>query len=145
MAFFARVKVKGLKKTNRILRQLGKRGPKVLSSALFQVALEIIGEAKKQVPVDFGHLRASGFVELPIIKNDNVSVFLGFGGPAGKGNVNNEKNKIDVGYALIVHENTRAHHDRGRAKYLEIPFNQAQSRMDNKVAFLLKEAEPRFR
>lgn len=147
MAAFARVQIKGLEKTNKILKDLGKRAPDILGSALFQVSEEVIGKAKKDfVPVQFGHLKNSGFVELPKKTRNGVTVELGFGGPAGKGNVGGDKNKISVGYALIVHEDLTLIHPRsGEAKYLEKPFNQAQKRLDKKIAFLLIEAEPRFR
>ena len=128
MAIFARVKVKGLKKTNERLRKLGKKGPQLLGSAFFQIGEEIIGKSKEDfVPVDKGHLRNSGFVELPKESGGSVTVELGFGGPAGKGNVGNSKNKISVGYALRVHEDTLAKHRDGTgAKYLEKPFKLAQ-------------------
>ena len=146
MAAFARVQITGLKKTNKILKDLGKRAPEILGSAFFQASEEIIGESKKKfVPVDFGHLRNSGFVEMPKETRNGVTIEMGFGGPAGKGNVDGDKNKITVGYALIVHEDLIAKHTTGEAKYLEKPFNKAQARLDDKIAFLLVEAEPRFR
>jgi len=144
---FARIQIKGLKETNQILKQLGKRAPEILGSALFQIGEEIIGKSKEDfVPVDLGHLRSSGFVEEPKTSSRNgVTVELGFGGPAGKGNVGGAKNKISVGYALIVHEDLSARHKVGGSKYLEKPFNRAQRNMDRRIAFLLMEAEPRFR
>jgi hypothetical protein len=144
---FARIQIKGLDKTNKILKQLGKRAPQILGSALFQIGEEIIGKSKEDfVPVDLGHLRSSGFVEEPkVTTRSGVTVELGFGGPAGKGNVGGGKNKISVGYALIVHEDLTAFHKVGENKYLEKPFNKAQRNMDKRIAFLLMEAEPRFR
>ena len=70
---------------------------------------------------------------------------LGFGGPAGKGNQRGTSNKIDVGYALIVHENLTASHNVGRAKYLEIPFNQALRRMDKRLADIMIRENPELR
>lgn len=71
--------------------------------------------SKRQVPVDTGALRSTGHVEPPQWQGDTVTVGLGYGGPAGPGF------KRDVGYAVWVHENLMAHHEVGKAKYLEDP------------------------
>jgi hypothetical protein len=143
-----KVKVIGLKKVERELKRLGKRGPKLLGSAFFQIAEEIIGESKEaHVPVDTSALKNSGFVEMPqTTSGGGVFVEAGFGGPAGKGNLPPTSNKKDVGYALIVHENTQLQHPRGgRAKYLEIPFNQAKSQIDRRAVELMRIQEPLFK
>lgn len=161
MARFGQIRITGLRQTDAELNRLGKKAPKVLSSALFQVAEEIIGKSKENfVPVDFGHLRNSGFVELPKISGGKVTVEAGFGGPAGKGNVGSTSNKISVGYAIVVHENPRSGRTGGVSpkgkkyqtwstvgqwKYLEQPFNDAQRNMDERLAGLIRRAEPRFR
>lgn len=151
----------GIPKTNRALERLARRAPKALASAYFQIGEEIIGESKEKfVPVDQGILRASGFVELPRISGAKVSVELGFGGPAGKGNVGGDSNKENVGYAIVVHENPRAGKTggvspRGREyktwstvggwKFLERPFKAAQRGLDRRTAELLRRFEPKFR
>ena len=75
-------------------------------------ALRSVGEvymtaAKKRVPVEFGVLRSSGHVIGPEDGLDGVmQVRLVFGGPAAT-------------YAVHVHENLKARHAVGQAKYLE--------------------------
>jgi len=161
MARFGQIRITGLRQTDAALSRLGRKGPKTLASALFQVAEEVIGKAKQDfVPVDLGHLRNSGFVELPKISGAKVTVEAGFGGPAGKGNIGSTSNKISVGYAIVVHENPRSGRTGGVSpkgkkyktwskvgqwKYLEQPFNEAQRNMDRRLADLIGRAEPRFR
>lgn len=158
---FINVKVKGLPELEAELVRLGRRAPKALGSAFFQIAEEIIGLSKEKfVPVDQGILRASGFVEVPKISGSNVSVELGFGGPAGKGNIGGDSNKEKVGYAIVVHENPRAGKTGGTSpkgrsyktwstvggwKYLERPFNAAQKNLDRRAAELVRRFEPKFR
>ena len=73
------------------------------------------------VPVDFGILRASGFVDGPEIKGDIATVTLGYGGAASA-------------YALIQHERMEYHHTVGQAKYLEQPVNEAVRGFSQRVA-----------
>lgn len=84
-----------------------------LSGKLFRAGEKIMAVSKRLVPVDTGALRASGFVELPEIQGDRVSVTLAYGGPAAD-------------YAVPVHENLQARHTVGQAKYLEEPFLAAR-------------------
>ncbi len=158
---FGTFKVTGIPQLRRELDRLGKRATKGLASAFFQIGEEIIGESKEKfVPVDQGILRASGFVELPKISGASVTVELGFGGPAGKGNVGGNSNTEKVGYAIVVHENPRAGRTGGVSprgaqyktwstvggwKYLERPFKRAQPRMPRRIAELLRRFEPKFR
>ncbi len=158
---FLDVKITGLRRTDAELRRLGRQAPKALASAFFQIGEEIIGLSKEKfVPVDLGHLRASGFVEVPKISGNAVTVEIGFGGPAGVGNVGGDSNKINVGYAIVVHENPRAGRTggvspKGRAyktfattgqwKFLETPFKAAQRNLDRRTAELIRRFEPKFR
>lgn len=143
MARFFSVKVTGMRETQAALKKLGKKAPKALGKALFREGERIIGKAKspENVPVDTGNLRSSGHVQLPKFTSKAVIVELGFGGPAGTGNQGSTNSK-DVGYALVVHEDLRGVVPRpggvGRAKYLEIPFNEALSAMDQRLASDLK-------
>lgn len=158
---FVKVKVTGLPKVKREMARLGRKAPQILGSAMFNVGEEIIGLAKEKfVPVVTNALRSSGFVEMPVIRAGGVFVELGFGGPAGKGNVGGDKNSEKVGYALRVHENSRTgktggispkgkpykHWSRvGQWKYLQTPFQMAQRRLDDRLVELMRIAEPRFR
>lgn len=93
-------------------------------------------EAKDLVPVDTGALRSSGHVIQPV-EGDDLTAKMGFGGPAGIGNLG-ESNAVDVGYALIVHENLDTFHPVGQAKYLETPFRQSAIFFAARVANTMK-------
>lgn len=98
----------------------GDNATEACGQSLERAAEEIMRVAKTLTPVDTGNLRASGHVqpfERGLVKR-NVSVVLGFGGPAGVGN-QSETNTKDVGYALPVHERFDVRHVNGQAKYLE--------------------------
>ncbi len=102
-------KVTGLDGLNAAFEIHREQTVRKLAAGLYQEAEQIMGLAKeKYVPVDLGPLRASGYVELPIIKGDQVSVVLGFGGPSAP-------------YALTQHENMDFNHTTGGPKYLERP------------------------
>lgn len=82
-------------------------------------AEDTMTESKKQVPVDTGTLRSTGVVvtdEVSGFLRDRVKISLTYGGPA-------------VGYAVIVHEDLRARHDVGNAKYLERPFSERRGKL----------------
>ena len=99
---------------------VGKHTPHDLAKAMVRKGHEIIGDAKEfYVPVDTGALKGSGHVQMPRVTPTGVDVDIGFGGPAGTGNVDEETNKEDVGYALPVHERTDVHHETGGPFFLE--------------------------
>lgn len=114
------------------LRRLAELAPAAVAQGLTEHAEEVMRVSKTEyVPVDLGTLRQSGTVLPPVITGSEVSVTLGYGGPAAP-------------YALAVHENPRAGHTGGRSptgrrythwarvggwKYLETPFEQMASRM----------------
>jgi hypothetical protein len=96
----------------RAMQQLARAGavtPHGLSVGLREIAETVMTASKRDyVPVDTGALRASGFVDAPLVTATGARVDLGFGGPAAP-------------YAAIVHEDLLARHPVGQAKYLEIP------------------------
>jgi len=109
-----------------------------MQAAIYIEAEEIMTAAKKQTPVDHGNLRASGHVQIPSVsETGSVRVEIGFGGPAGSGNVG-DSNKEDVGYAVYVHENLTARHTVGNAKFLEIPLRERMSGMTMRLAERVK-------
>jgi hypothetical protein len=78
-------------------------------SGIAMAAEHVMTKAKLQVPVRTGALRGSGFVRAPIWSNGQLSVEMGFGGPA-------------TPYALHVHEDLyMAHKHPTKAKFLEDP------------------------
>ena len=97
------------------LRAAGKRGLRAAGAGLYAVGNNIIAEASTRVPVDLGVLRGSGYVTLPVIQNNNVTVEMGYGGPAED-------------YAVRQHEDTSLKHpEGGEAKFLESSMNRQMS------------------
>lgn len=79
---------------------------------------KVLTEAKKQVPVDTGNLKNSGFLEVQA-KSNGVDVSIGF--------------RSD--YAVYVHEDLHAKHPGGgNAKFLENPMKRAMRNWDERVA-----------
>ncbi len=128
------ITVKGQKELVRKLQRLAKRiGPEAIAPAMFEEAEKIMTRSKLEfVPVDTGNLRNSGHVVPEVTKRD-VTMTLGFGGPAGIGNTG-RSNDDEVGYAIVVHEDQEALHKTGEAKYLETPFMQAIPGMAQRIA-----------
>lgn len=114
------VKVKGVTELQRNLRRIQKKAPEKFRAALYTAAERIMTDSKKLCPVapEFGgSLRQSGHVVMP--DRAKLEVFLGYGGPAGIGNVQGESNDEEVGYAVVQHEELSYRHTTGEAKYLE--------------------------
>jgi hypothetical protein len=118
--------VKGIRELEQNLRQMAKAAPEASARAVYVWAEEVMAKSKELVPVDSGTLRGTGHVDLPVIGPTEVSVRLGYGGPAAP-------------YALAVHENPRSgktggfspsgrpyrHYARvGQWKYLEQPLKE---------------------
>lgn len=125
---------------DRLTTKLGQRPAQIseaLEAALFVDAEQTMTEAKALVPVDEGVLRASGFVNLPERTPTSVVVEMGFGGPAGSGNMG-ESNPEDVGYAVYVHEDLAASHTVGQAKYLEAPLNRRRPGFAQRIVDRIK-------
>ena len=116
--------------------------PLAVARALYAEAEGIMADSKEHyVPVDFGVLRDSGTVEEPVIEptaeGTVISVTMGYGGAA-------------AAYALAVHEHPSGfdppswqvamatghgvHFTVGGPKYLELPFNDAASHLDERLA-----------
>ena len=93
--------------------------------ALNEVAEETMTDAKEHTPVEYGVLRASGHVS-QYAAASNLEAKLAFG----------------TEYAVYVHENLRAHHDVGEAKFLENAMNRTvgtlKSRIAGKVGSILR-------
>lgn len=108
------------------LRQAGERAPAAFAGVLYREAERIMAKSKEIVPVDTGALKGTGHVQLPEVNGPEISVTLGFGGPA-------------VDYAVIVHEDTMLRHTPGQqAKYLEQPMLEAARDMEARLAAELR-------
>jgi hypothetical protein len=80
------------------LNKIATRFPDRVAAALYQIAQQIMTEAKRRCPVakDGGTLRASGQVSQPVREGRKISVLLSFGGAADA-------------YAIAVHETISEH------------------------------------
>jgi len=130
------VEVKGTEELHRVLEKLGERAQAELGKALYAEAELIMTESKKQVPVDTGTLRASGFVKEPETKGGKVEVELGYGGPASK--VNPKTGQRTEEYAYWVHERLDLKHEVGKAKFLEDPVKAAAPKLPRAIADRLR-------
>lgn len=93
-----------------------------LAMSMYQTCELIMTDSKENYcPVDIGTLRDSGHVDPPELQGDNITVWMGYGGPADH-------------YALIQHERLDYHHTVGQAKYLEIPTLNAQKGLETRLA-----------
>lgn len=116
------MKIVGTSELIKNLQAAGPRGVKAVGAGLYVEAQNILTEAKKEVPVDLGTLKNSGYATLPVISGQNVTVELGFGGSAKD-------------YAVIQHERTDFNHPGGgKAKFLQDPLYRAKSGLGKNVA-----------
>lgn len=127
---------KGIKKFRKQLAAYPQSAINALKGALYTEADTIMTASKKLVPVDTGALRSTGHTQKPDVVGNTVTVTLGYGGVAGAKS-KGKKGKLasrDVGYAVIVHEDTQMFHKVGQAKYLEVPLNNARAGFSARVA-----------
>ena len=125
MALKITARLRGSRELRRELKRRGRQAPKALARALFQEAEQIMSVSKRLVPVDTGALRASGHVQLPVIRGKKVKVVLGYGGAAAP-------------YAVFVHEKQARHNPPTQWKYLEKPLFQAVPGMAGRIAKRLR-------
>jgi len=123
----AKVIVKGVDKTLARLARMNPRARQALKAALYMEGENIMGESKRQVPVDTGNLRTTGHVEPPKEASGIITVTLGYGGPAAP-------------YAVYIHEDLTKRHAVGKAKYLEDPANEAAKGLTERVGRRVREA-----
>lgn len=98
------LRLEGAEDVRKAIRDLGKRYPKAMSAAVYKLGIAILSNALPRVPVEFGALRASGYVAPPQGEGVNAGVEVGFG----------------TVYAVPQHERLDYRHPRGgEAKYLE--------------------------
>lgn len=91
------------------LKRLQGAASKQAQAKVVDAAEKIMTKAKQLTPVDTGALRSSGLVTAK-----GKGAELSFGGAASS-------------YAIYVHENLRAAHPVGQAKFLETALNEWQS------------------
>jgi len=135
---FMDIKVQGLDQARNRLVYFKNKFPHEVAAALKTEAELTMTESKKEVPVDTGALRDSGFVDEPKISGGDISVRLGYGGVATK--VNEKTGEITTTYAVIVHEDMKAHHVVGKAKFLEDPIKRRREKILTNINLRVKRA-----
>ena len=117
------------------LRWLIDNFPHEVAGELYVEAELTMTDSKKEVPVDTGALRDSGFVEAPKITSKEISVTLGYGGVAAK--VNPKTGQSSDNYAIIVHERLPGEvHWRSpgtKEKYLEDPIKKRSAKLLERI------------
>jgi hypothetical protein len=96
--------VEGIQEIERKLQDLVRKYPEAAATATYQEGLALLADSVKEVPVDTGRLRRTGYVDAPTDARD-PKVVVGYG----------------TDYALPVHERTEVHHPVGKAKFLIDP------------------------
>ncbi len=126
------VKLTGQKALSRNLLRLAREFPKDVRRSLnFRSEIIMTTSKRDYVPVDKGPLMNSGHVVMDDIK---LKATLGFGGPAGIGNVG-KTNSEYVGYAITQHEDTELNHPgKGEAEYLKKPLRAALRTLAKDIA-----------
>lgn len=128
-------KLDGLEALRSKLRGVEERARRNVKAELFQFGEEVMAASKDGpssviVPVRTSALMTSGHVELPVENGAEISVTLGYGGPAAP-------------YALYVHEDlTPKHWNRPGSgpKYLEVPLRDRQEQLPGRVMGAMKRA-----
>jgi hypothetical protein len=91
-----RLQVSGQAELTSAIRKARKRFPEAFAGALYRLGVRILANALPRTPVEFGPLRASGYVSPPR-KSDEPSVEIGFG----------------TRYAVVQHQSPGFRHPRG--------------------------------
>lgn len=129
--------IKGMRELERKLARIGASAPRAIAPALEVEAELIMTDSKENycpVAPDGGTLRASGKVDRAEIRGGDVSVGMGYGGPAAP-------------YAEAIHEHPSGasppswrgktlnfHLGGDRRKYLERPLMQAKAGLAGRLA-----------
>ena len=116
-----KTQVLGVKKMLQKAEALKEKMHKAQKAAVYQMANNIIGDAKEKCPVDTGTLKGSGYVAKPEGEKDNVSSEIGFGGAASE-------------YALRQHETHKT-----KSKFLERAVMEHQKDYVQNMQALIKE------
>lgn len=120
--------VVGARTVRQNLIMAGGRWKRAVSAGLYLEANNIMALSKREVPVDLGGLKGSGYVTLPQDVGGKILVEMGYGGPAKD-------------YAVVQHERLDFNHpEGGKAKYLEDPVDARQPNIARNVWRLAKAA-----
>ncbi len=127
-----KVEIKGSKELAARLAKIAREFPgRVKKSLYFRTELIMTDSKKNYCPVKDGILRSSGHV-VPDPDPKRLKATMGYGGPAGVGNVG-ETNSTAVGYAVLQHEREDYRHTVGEAGYLRKPVLAAMSHLASDI------------
>lgn len=143
-----KIKIEGLDALQDKIKAMPEAVRKAAENALQIVATDLWGKAAERAPVDTGDLRGSGFA---VVGNKTVGEMEEDTNPKS---VRGDIPKVSglnavVGfaepYALRQHEDMELNHPQaigvyGRAKYLEIPYEENRDRYVDDVGKAIKEA-----
>jgi len=125
------VKIQGMDAALAELQRLAKQYLLAAMRALNRQAEFVMTDSKlRYCPVKDGHLRGSGHIQPDPQK---MLVVLGYGGPAGIGNVGKTNTK-DVGYAVVQHETEWYQHKVGESGFLRKPLQKKLPTMGAEAA-----------
>lgn len=108
------------------------------AEGLEDVAKIAMDMSQEQVPVSSSTLKNSKYIEDPKIEKwqRRVSIKLGYGGKADKRHP--KTGQMASEYMVYVHEDLKAHHPTGKAKFLEDPIMEIPSELGPKIAVGVK-------
>lgn len=116
------IHIDGFEKVEANINRLIKKNWKEAKHGLLEEANFVLNKSIPQTPREFGNLRRSGTVEETKETKTEYEVTIGF----------------NTDYAAAVHENLNAHHDIGKAKYLEDPFMAHVDKIPKNIAKRIK-------
>lgn len=103
-------KVDGLEQMQKVSRQLIEAAAPAMADAANKAVTKIARESLEETPVDTGHLRQSQRIEFSTYRTMK-----------GIQEASPAVIKYNADYAFYVHENLKARHEVGKAKFLEDP------------------------
>lgn len=113
--------ITGLNEALKNFNKVPDRVIQALGGGMYLEMGNVMTDSKREVPVDLGALKGSGYVTLPEVKGNQIIVEAGYGGPAKE-------------YAVVQHEHTEYNHpDGGKAKYLQDPMMRHKSSFAKKA------------
>ena len=129
------IKIDGIQQGMKNLQALAQEAPKEFAAALYQEGELLMTDSKKEIPVDTGAARDSGFVEEPIIKGSDISVTVGYGGVAAK--INPKTGESTSTYLEPLHERMGLHHPVGKPKFLEDPAKARAPKIESNITKII--------
>jgi hypothetical protein len=115
------IEIKGAKEFTRRIKKMGGDAPHIAGASLYQSAEAVMTRSREEFcPIKTGALKSTGHVQHPQINGADVTVALGYGGPAAP-------------YAVVVHETNKHYNFDKQWKYLETPLKEALPAIQQKL------------